>query len=347
MTEREKWDAVEHSSAEADGAFYYAVKSTGIFCRPSCRSRKPSPGNVQFFDRAEDAVRAGYRPCKRCRPDLALYTPDLDVVERAKAALAQNLPDKRLAFGALSALGLTRHRLDQVFRAQTGVSPAEYFNRLRLDEAVKALLESDQSALEIAHSLGFESPSAFAAFFKKREGVTPSDFRKQRNAPGALRGAMAVYDTIFGPMTIADDGAAITFVRFGHEPGASFQGSGLTSRAAEQLNEYFSGHRTQFDLPFNLKGTPFQRAVWGALSEIPFGETRTYAQIAEAIGKPHASRAVGAACRENPMLVLIPCHRVLGSDGNLRGYAGGIDQKERLLALERALSRDNGPKEKS
>jgi AraC family transcriptional regulator of adaptative response/methylated-DNA-[protein]-cysteine methyltransferase len=329
VTDEEKWEAVRRADASADGAFYYAVRSTGVFCRPSCRSKKPAPGNIRFFDRAEDALDAGYRPCKRCRPDLHAYAPDEDVVARAKAAIELNLADRRLALDALNALGLTRHRLDQVFRAQTGVSPAEYLNQLRLDRAALALKTTGQSTLAIAQSLGFENPSAFAAFFKKRTGEAPRDFRRQEHAA-------AVYDTVVGPMTIADDGEAIVEIRFGRAPWADSNGSPLTDRAAAQLGEYFAGERTRFDLPVSPRGTPFQRAVWRALAAIPYGETRSYAQVAAAAGSPGACRAAGTACRENPVPILIPCHRAMGSDGSLRGYAGGLALKKRLLALEKS-----------
>jgi AraC family transcriptional regulator of adaptative response/methylated-DNA-[protein]-cysteine methyltransferase len=335
MTDAEKWDLVHRGDEAADGAFFYAVKSTGVFCKPSCRSKKPSRQNVLFFDRAEDALNAGFRPCKRCRPDLDTYAPEEEMVEQAKVALRRNLADRRQAQRALNALGLTRHRLDQVFRARTGVSPAEYLNQLRLDEASTALRTTDQTTLEIAHSLGFESPSAFAAFFKKHTGIAPRDFRRKTAAPETGPGTAAVYDTAVGPLTIEDDGAAIVRVWFGRMPDADGPGSALTGRAARQLEEYFAGIRTRFDLPVAPRGTPFQRAVWGALAEIPYGETRTYAQIAAAAGSPGVSRAAGAACRDNPVPILLPCHRVVGSDGSLRGYAGGLDLKERLILLER------------
>lgn len=357
MTDHEKWDAVVRADAEADGAFIYAVRSTGIFCRPSCRSRKPSRENVRFFDRAEDAVSAGFRPCKRCRPDLAVYFPDREVTERAKAAIRENLANKKRASEALSRLGLTRHRLDQVFRAREGVSPAEYLNRLRLDEAARALHETSRTTLDIAQSLGFESPSAFADFFKKRAGASPRAFRKgERSLPEACREVVCTFETALGPVTVREGGGVILSLRFGRAPDAREgtaqdncdacaanprEGSAL-SEVKKQLDEYFSGGRKRFDLPVSPQGTPFQRRVWAALLDIPYGETRTYAQIAEAVGKPKASRAVGAASRENPVLVLIPCHRVVGSDGALRGYAGGLDRKGQLLKLERTAS---GPTE--
>ncbi len=375
MTEHEKWDAVVRADAEADGAFFYAVRSTGIFCRPSCRSRKPSPENVRFFDRAEDAVSAGFRPCKRCRPDLIVYLPDQEVTERAKAAIRENLADKKQASEALSRLGLTRHRLDQVFRAREGVSPAEYLNRLRLDEAARALRETSRSSLDIAQSLGFESPSAFADFFKKRAGASPRAFRKgELSLPKSDLETISTFETALGPVTVREEGGAILSLRFGRAQDArdgtadsckdtaqdngdacAMDGREVTARDTrdacvtdaregstlselkKQLEEYFSGGRKRFDLPVNPQGTPFQKRVWATLMGIPYGETRTYAQIAESIGMPKASRAVGAACRENPVLVLIPCHRVVGSDGALRGYAGGLDRKRQLLKLERTV----------
>ena len=343
MTDQEKWEAVVRADENADGAFFYAVRSTGIFCRPSCHSRKPSPENVLFFGRPEDALSAGFRPCKRCRPDLHEYLPNREITEQAKAAIRENLVDTRRVAEALTQLGLTRHRLDQVFRAQEGASPAEYLNRLRMDEAERALRASGRSALDIAQSLGFESPSAFAAFFKKHAGVSPSAFRKgERSLPESGVGTPYTFETILGPVTVREDGGRLLSLRFGRAPDAregaapDARGSTLLAEVKKQLNEYFSGARTRFDLPLNPQGTPFQRRVWAALTDIPYGGTRTYTQIAEALGVPKGSRAVGNACRQNPLLVLIPCHRVVGSDGALRGYAGGLDRKGRLLEMERA-----------
>ena len=347
MTDQEKWEAVVRGDETADGAFFYAVKSTGIFCRPSCRSKKPSPENVRYFDRAEDAVSAGFRPCKRCRPDLAVYRPDREVTERAKAAIRENLADKKQASEALSRLGLTRHRLDQIFRAREGVSPAEYLNKLRVEEAAKALRSSDRSTLDIAQSLGFESPSAFADFFKKRAGAAPRAFRKGQGAlPEPGHGTLSTFETALGPVSVWVDGGSILSLRFGRAqderggPAPEPTENATLFEVKKQLEEYFSGRRTRFDLPVSPHGTPFQKRVWAALLDIPLGETRTYAQIAETIGKPKASRAVGAACRENPVLVLIPCHRVVGSDGKLHGYAGGLDRKGQLLKLERETCND-------
>jgi AraC family transcriptional regulator of adaptative response / methylphosphotriester-DNA alkyltransferase methyltransferase len=216
MTDQEKWEAVVRADADADGAFFYAVRSTGIFCRPSCRSKKPSPENVRYFDRAEDALSAGFRPCKRCRPDLETYLPDREVTQRAKAAIREHLSDKKKASEALSKLGLTRHRLDQVFKAQEGVSPAEYLNRLRLDAAAGALRETDRSTLDIAQSLGFESPSAFADFFKKRAGVLPGAYRKGLgDLPKTGGETVATLETKLGPVTARMGGGMILSLRFG------------------------------------------------------------------------------------------------------------------------------------
>lgn len=337
MTENEKWNAVISNSTDADGLFYYAVKSTGIFCRPSCKSKEPVRENVMFFDCREDAIAAGFRPCKRCRPELVEYQPLADIAKQAKNVIDQYYSEKQQLTDELQKLGISKRRMAQIFKQQYGISPTEYVNSLRIQIAKEQLQQSALPIIEIAYSLGFESLSAFFTFFRKNTGAAPREYRNYQGNPSLLANTFyGVYDTTFGQITITCSDSAIVAVQFGNQmrSGSKEQRTELTDKTASELIEYFSGRRKSFDIPLAPQGTQFQRNVWDALCQIPYGETRTYKEIAKAIGKANASRAVGMANNKNTILLLIPCHRVIGSNGSLVGYAGGIDTKEKLLQLE-------------
>lgn len=337
MTEQEKWNAVKNSDAGADGIFFYAVRTTGIFCRPSCKSKLPAQENVVYFATGEDAAAAGYRPCKRCRPDLTDYRPLAEIAERTERLIRTNYADSAILIAGLQTLGVSRHRIDQIFRAQYGVTPAQYRDSLRVRIAGEMLRQSALPLTEIAYSLGFESPSSFFTFFRKHTGQAPREYRNGYRSDGE-DAVYGVYDTSLGQMTIVCGASAIQSCRFGyHVPDGCPEGkTELTDQTAGQLAEYFAGRRRYFDLPLSPRGTKFQKAVWQALCRIPYGETRTYGQIAQEVGNPNASRAVGAANHNNPIHVIIPCHRVIGAGGALTGYAGGLEVKEKLLRLEQA-----------
>lgn len=338
MTDNERWNAVIGNNANADGLFYYAVKSTGIYCRPSCKSKKPVRENVMFFDCREDAIASGFRPCKRCRPELLDYQPLTDVAILAKNLIEQYHSEKQQLADELQKLGVSKRRIAQIFKQEYGVSPTEYANYIRIQNAKEQLQYSTLSIIDIAYSLGYESLSAFFTFFRKNTGITPKEYRNHKGKPSLFENSFySVYDTTFGQITIACNGSAIVAVQFGNQMcGINEKRTELTDKTAFEINEYFSGRRKDFDIRLAPQGTQFQRNVWDALCQIPYGETRTYKEIAKAIGNPKASRAVGMANNKNPILLLIPCHRVIGANGSLVGYAGGIDMKEKLLQLEQS-----------
>lgn len=336
MTEQEKWMAVAGNDSDADGVFYYGVKSTGVFCRPSCRSKPPVRDNVLFFDCSQDALTAGFRPCKRCRPDLLEYQPLAELARQAQQIIEAHYGDKERLEQEMKQLGMSKRRLAQIFRQQTGLSPTEYTNNCRIS-AAKRLLESADPVIDIAYSCGFDNLSAFFVFFRKFTGMTPGEYRSRIGGEDPMAGAVGwVYDTAFGEILIAEKKHAIVAVQFGTQMADRIylKKTLLTDLAAEELEQYFRGERRNFDLPLALEGTEFQKRVWEALCQIPYGETRSYKEIATVIGNPKASRAVGMANNKNPILLLIPCHRVVGSKGALVGYAGGLATKERLLYLE-------------
>lgn len=339
MTQEEKWQAVSTNDVSYDGKFYYAVKSTGIYCRPSCKSKQPNFTNVQFFETGTAAEEAGYRPCKRCRPDLMAYQPVEELAQKIKEMIDAHFLNKAHVFAELKQLGVTNKRAIEIFKEQFAMTPGEYADTLRMNEARLQLAESDQPMIDIAYNLGFESLSAFYALFGKYAEMTPGEFRKKAVQPSSAEPKQDIgfiYPTDFGPVTITVNQYGVTSVRFG-EPAVSFphERTRMTDLAAEQLEEYFSGKRTKFTVPLCPAGTPFQQSVWSALREIPYGSLRSYKEVAEHMGRPTASRAVGMANNKNPILIMIPCHRVVGADGSLVGYAAGLPVKQRLLDLEK------------
>ena len=349
MTDDEKWRAILDNDRRCDGQFFYGVRSTGIFCRPSCASRPPRRENVIFFDSAAKAAARGFRPCKRCAPERPDGDPaaalaaearaviDRTVIDRAaidRAAIDPGVSRRDALRAQLNALGVSRRHLTEVFEQRYGLSPEQYVAQVRFDRA-KALLEAGSSVTDVAFAVGMESAAAFSTFFKKQSGCTPSEYAARRAEEQPCR----FIDTPLGPMRIREDLRGISALQFA-DGGTKPAGRGVKGRfladAEAQLSEYFAGARRAFQLPLSVRGSEFQRRVWDALREIPYGETRSYQAVAAAIGNPRAARAVGLANNRNPVLILIPCHRVIGKAGSPVGYAGGIERKLRLLALERA-----------
>jgi len=340
--EDEKWQAIVSNDAKYDGIFYYGVKTTGIFCRPSCKSKQPLRQNVEYFDTSRDAIRAGYRPCKRCRPDLIDYQPVQELAEKIKETIDVLFSDSEALSHELVEMGVSRRHMTEIFVNRFGKTPGEYVHALRLEAAKTQLAEGKQAILDIAYALGFESASSFYAFFRNRTGMSPGEYRKYcgvlaaENVSGDAH--YYTYDSPFGKLAIAAESSDITAVQFADvlEGRGPRKGDRFTDLAARQLEEYFSGKRTSFELPLHPIGTPFRRSVWTSLGTIPYGETRSYKDVARLIGNPGASRAVGMALNKNPLLIVVPCHRVTGSDGSLTGYAASLDIKKRLLEFEQA-----------
>ncbi len=337
MKEQEKWQAVLANDPHFDGRFFYAVKTTGVFCKPSCKSRPPRVNNVLFFNSAAEAEAAGFAPCKRCRPDLPDYQPLVRMAAQIKETIDNFYRQRGAMLEQLGRLKLSPRRMAQVFVAQYGQTPSQYADSLRIKAAKDYLQNSMEGVADIAFMLGFESLSAFYAFFHKHTQTAPKEFRKHYLQAGAFTYRHAhAYDTPLGKMAIASDGQGIIAAQLA----SMAQWSGvraadkLTDQAARQLEEYFAGRRKVFELPLNPAGSVFQKAVWQALQAIPYGHTMSYKQVAAYLGNPKASRAVGAANNKNPLLIIVPCHRVVGAGGALVGYAAGLGMKRRLLELE-------------
>jgi AraC family transcriptional regulator, regulatory protein of adaptative response / methylated-DNA-[protein]-cysteine methyltransferase len=328
------WAAFSRRDRAYDGRFVGAVRTTGIYCKPSCPARHPKREHVRFYESPEAARAAGFRACLRCRPD---------EVGRDRQAVAEAV--RLLDAGAAPTLavlaarvGYAPHHFQRLFTRATGVSPAAYA-RARRSEAAAGALQTESSVTEAIYAAGYSGPSRFYAD-AERLGMRPSAWARG-GAGVTIR--WTVVATSLGPLLIAaterglcrvafeEDGAALArrFPRATIEPG----GAALAELAA-QVAALVESPERDADLPLDVRGTAFQEAVWRALKAIPAGETRTYAELAALAGRPEAVRAAGTACGANPLAVVVPCHRAKRTDGTLGGYAYGLERKAALLTRE-------------
>lgn len=324
-----------------DGLFVAAVRTTGIFCRPSCPARKPKPENVEFFPRLRDAVFAGYRPCKRCRPLEAAGAPPQWASELLQEVEAD--PARRWTAADLRARGLTPERVRRWFQQTHGMSFAAWCRARRLGQAFTRLREGERID-HVVFDHGYESHSGFRDAFVQAFGLPPG-----RAATGRCLHS-ALFQTPLGPMVAAATDDAVCFLEFADRrmfreqvrilarrfglplvPGEN----GLLRRLKAELEDYFEGRLRSFSVPVQEPGTPFQERIWAELRNIPYGETLSYDALAARAGSPGAQRAAGTANGMNRLAILVPCHRVVGKDGQLAGYGGGLWRKRLLLELER------------
>jgi len=330
------WAAFERRDRSWDGRVIGAVKTTGIYCKPSCPAKRPKRENVEFFGSRDEARAAGYRPCLRCKPDEV--GRDREAV--AKAAKLIELAEESPTLDELaSAVGYAPHHFQRLFKRDLGVSPAEYARGLRAKRAEKHLKENGR-VTDAIYDAGYSAPSRFYADAKQRMGMTPSAWRDGGRGE-TIR--WTSFDSPLGRMLIAATSKGICRLTFDDSeaslrrlfPNAMIVEDGGGMRAlVEGALEAIESPAVAPELPIDVAGTAFQEAVWRELRKIPLGETRSYAEIAVAIGQPKAVRAVGTANGDNHVAVLIPCHRVIRSDGSLGGYAGGLDRKRKLLETE-------------
>jgi AraC family transcriptional regulator of adaptative response/methylated-DNA-[protein]-cysteine methyltransferase len=335
-------DAFLSADASFDGIFVTAVHTTGIFCRPSCPARKPRPENVSFFASSQQALSSGYRPCKRCRPLERPGEPPEWL--RPLLAAVDDDPVRRWRDSDLRALGLSPERVRRWFQRHHGMTFHAYSRARRLGSALGWVGEGSGVARSAFES-GYESLSGFNEAFRRYFGASPTEARA-----GAR--TVVTVGRISTPLGLILAGATdealclLEFVdrralpnqvrRIRTRLGAAFVPgeTAIIEETRRQLDGYFAGTRREFDVPLAEAGTPFQRDVWSALRSIPYGETRTYAQIAANLDRPKAVRAVGRANGDNALAIVIPCHRVVGADGRLVGYGGGLWRKQRLLEVE-------------
>jgi AraC family transcriptional regulator of adaptative response/methylated-DNA-[protein]-cysteine methyltransferase len=330
------WAAFMRRDRAWDGRLIGAVKTTGIYCKPSCPAKRPKRENVEFFSTGEEARAAGFRPCLRCKPDEV--GRDREAVDQAVKLIEQAEGAPTLSDLA-EAVGYAPHHFQRIFKRDLGVSPAEYARGLRNRRAEDALKQNGR-VTDAVYDAGYSGPSGFYSDAKERLGMTPSAWRDGGRGE-TIR--WTHFDSPLGQMLIAATSKGICRLTFDDDV-QSLRRLFPKARIVEDaggLRDLIEGALAAIDeplaardLPIDVAGTAFQEAVWRELRKIPAGETRSYAQIAAAIGQPGAVRAVGSANGDNHVAVLIPCHRVIRSDGSLGGYAGGLDRKRKLLAAE-------------
>jgi len=340
-----RWQALERRDPDADGVFCYAVKTTGVYCRPSCAARLAKRENVHFYTSCDEAELAGFRPCNRCRPNEApLAERQRDAVARACRLIEDSDVAPDLA-GLADAVGMSRYHFHRVFKRFTGVTPKAYaaVHRVR---RVRDELTRGAPVTEAIYNAGFNSSGRFYASSTERLGMTPTAFR----AGGAgISIRFAVGECSLGSILVAASDKGICAIFIGDDPDAlarelqdRFPRARFTGGAATfdcwvaQVVGLVENPALGFDLPLDIRGTAFQLRVWEALRRIPLGTTASYLDIAKQIGQPSAVRAVARACGANPIAVAIPCHRVVRTDASLSGYRWGVERKAELLRRERS-----------
>ncbi|GAB3457027.1 bifunctional DNA-binding transcriptional regulator/O6-methylguanine-DNA methyltransferase Ada [Massilia terrae] len=342
-TEAARWDAVRARDAEADGHFVYSVRSTGVYCRPSCPSRPARPENVAFHDSCEQAEAAGFRACLRCQPK----APPL--AERRAQAVARacrliETADEEPDLDSLAReAGMSRFHFHRVFKAHTGITPKAYFAACRAGR-VQRELAGAASVTDAMYDAGFNSSARFYAASKDMLGMAPATFRTGGSGE-TIR--FAVAGCSLGAILVAATGKGICAILMGDDPDALVRdlqdrfpraelqgGDAGFERTVAIVVGFVESPGIGLDLPLDVRGTAFQQRVWQALREIPAGQTVSYAELAERVGMPAGARAVAGACAANPVAVAIPCHRVVRNDGSISGYRWGIERKQALLERE-------------
>ncbi len=330
--------------ADFDGVFFIGVRTTGIFCRPTCPARKPLPENVEFFPNAQQALLSGYRSCRRCHPLATVGAPPTEL--QAVLDTLESDPTERITDADLRARGVHPDQARRWFLRHHGMTFHAYARARRLGTALGAIRDGSQVA-QAAFEHGYESLSAFNRAFRKLLGASPT---ARRDASIVVLHHLA---TPFGAMIAGATADALVLLEFADRRMLETQLRLLAKRLRcawlpgtnnvicglqRELAEYFAGARAAFTVPLAPVGTAFQLSVWEELQRIPCGETRSYAQVADTLNKPTAMRAVARANGANRIAILVPCHRVIGKDGSLTGYGGGLWRKKRLLELERAMA---------
>jgi AraC family transcriptional regulator, regulatory protein of adaptative response / methylated-DNA-[protein]-cysteine methyltransferase len=345
MKDRLNADDCWRAVTERDGQelFFYAVRSTGVYCRPSCPSRRPRRENVQFFRAPDDAERAGYRPCKRCRPRDSEVNGRAAMVAKVCKYLEQATPEDASLNTLSRRFGMSPFHLHRVFKSVAGITPREYADACRV-KSLKQQLHHGQTVTDAMYEAGYGSSRGLYEGSNERLGMTPGSYRD------GAKGVFIRYTTLDSPvgrMLVAATDKGVCSIQFGSSesdllrelkrefPLATLRrGEIVLRRWIRALLDQLHGQQPQEPLPLDIRATAFQRRVWEHLRAIPYGQTESYSEVAAAVGDANASRAVARACASNPVAVAIPCHRVVRRNGSLGGYRWGIKRKRKLLEIE-------------
>ncbi|HEY7127006.1 MAG TPA: bifunctional DNA-binding transcriptional regulator/O6-methylguanine-DNA methyltransferase Ada [Ktedonobacterales bacterium] len=345
MNEERCWQAFSARDKAADGQFVVAVRSTGIYCRPSCPSRRPKRENVLFFAEPGTAEQAGYRACLRCRPRQN-GTPEEQVtlVQQICRVIEQH-PEGSPSLEELGTeISMSPFHLQRTFKRVLGITPRQYAEAHRLGR-LKERLREGESVTQALYGVGYSSSSRLYEQANARLGMTPATYGKGGKG---MQISYTIANSPLGAVLVAMTERGICMVSLGESeayliqeltsdyPAAQIQrAEGEVHAWVSAILDYLNGRAPSLDLPLDVQATAFQWQVWQALQAIPVGSTRTYSELAEAIGHPRAARAVGNACANNPVSLVVPCHRAIREDGSLGGYRWGLERKKRLLAQER------------
>jgi AraC family transcriptional regulator of adaptative response/methylated-DNA-[protein]-cysteine methyltransferase len=344
-----RWKALAGRDPAADGTFVYGVTSTGVYCRPSCPSRRPRADRVRFFDTTGEARQAGFRACKRCRPDtVGLAQPGVEAVRRVSAYLATHA-DETVTLAQLARVAsMSPHHLQRRFKSIVGLSPREYQAAMRADR-LRASLRGGRDVTSAIYEAGYGSPSRVYESAPTGKGMTPSNYR--RHGVG-MRIGYSIVPSAIGRVLVAATEHGVCAVKIGDNDAALVRDLKSEYSAADiaanqsprpewvaAIADHLRGDRDALDLPIDVKATAFQWKVWRALQQIPVGETQAYAEVARRVGKPKAVRAVASACANNPVCLVVPCHRVVPSSGGTGKYRWGAERKAALLAAEKRRAR--------
>lgn len=341
----QRWQAVLARDAGQDGKFVFAVSSTGVYCRPSCPSRRPRRENVTFFGKPDEAERAGYRACLRCRPRAIGGSARMELVKAVCRYIEQHLDEPVTLVRLGSEFRQSPFHLQRTFKAILGVTPRAYADSCRMNQ-LKRNLRAGHSVTRAMYDAGYSSSSRLYERTASQLGMTPDKYRRGAIA-APIRYTLA--DSPLGRMLVAATDKGICAIQFAdsddelehglkHEfPFAVRRRDDQAMRSwREDLLRQMRGQKLNAALPLDIQATAFQRRVWSCLQSIPFGATRSYGAVAKAIGRPTATRAVARACATNPVAVAIPCHRVVRGDGDMGGYRWGVERKKALLEMEGA-----------
>ncbi len=338
-----RWASVVARDRSADGCFYYSVRTTGVYCRPSCAARRARPENVNFHATCDDAERAGFRPCKRCQPDQASLAEQNAALVTAACRIIEQSATVPSLDNLANQVGASSYHFHRIFKRITGLTPRQYATALR-EQRLRDRLDDSGTVTEAIFDAGYNASSRFYAQSSALLGMTPKNYRAG-GADTEIR--FAIGECSLGSILVAQSMRGICAILIGDDPGVLAEdlqnrfrhatligGDNTFEQVVATVVGFVEAPGIGLDLPLDVRGTVFQQRVWQALRAIPAGQTATYTEIARRIGAPAAVRAVAGACAANPIAVAIPCHRVVRTDGSLSGYRWGVERKRVLLDRE-------------